>query len=56
MVDTPAIGMAVPLARMVNGMLVKLDAILPSTKAQRVQSGRLAVATVLSGPSPKLPP
>ena len=48
--------MALPFARIVNGMLVKLDASLPSTKAHKVHSGRLAVAMTLSGPSPKLPP
>ena len=56
MVETPASGMASPLARMVKGMLEKLDASLPSTKAHSVHSARLAVAMRLSGPSPKLPP
>ena len=55
-VDTPASGMARPLARMVNGMLEKLEASAPSTKAHSVHSGRMSSLMTFLAPSPKTPP
>ena len=54
--ETPPIGTAVPLARIVNGIVEKLDTRRGPSKAHRVHSGRVVAVIVFSGPSPWLPP
>ena len=49
-------GNAVPFARMVKGMVEKLETSRGPSNAHSVHSGRVAEATTLSGPSPNAPP
>ena len=49
-------GNATPFARMVKGMVEKLETSRRRSNAHSVHSGRVAEATRLSGPSPYAPP